>query len=508
MHKSFQGNIVVRDGKIVTLSEGIGFVTIETDENIIRFENAWANPGFTDSHGHIAALGSKINGLNLSDALSAEECIEKSKQHKKFRSDWLTGKGWNNELWKNKKFPGKEILDDAFPDIPVHFVRVDGHAAWVNSLALKISGIDKFTLDTYGGIIERDKSGNPTGILHDNAIDLVKKQIPKYSKKQLKENIKTSLNELVKNGITCVHDMDVNPEFLEIYHELNETNEISIRIFSYVSGHNNEWLNYNVIPSFSRQLSIVGVKFYADGSLGSRSAAMLEPYTDAPNQKGIFLIDEEELLKRSTKALESGFHVAVHAIGDAANRFVLNTYRKLFEKRISDNNSVLRVEHAQHIHPKDLRLFDRYNIVASVQPVHCISDAATISEKRIGKRCEFAYPWKTLIDNGISFISGSDFPIESHNPFLAIDALTRRVPFGGVKSWFENEKLDISTAIDTNTVNPHEILKSETKNGELKKGFQADIVILNKNIYQDSEILNTHVMATIVDGKMMYNNTI
>jgi len=259
-----------------------------------------------------------------------------------------------------KSFPDRSILDSVFPNTPVYLTRIDGHTVWVNSKALEIAKINKFTPDISGGYIERDKSGNPTGILSDNAIDLVKNKIPRYSKKQLKKNIISAFSELINNGITSVHDMDVSPSLLDIYHELNERGQISIRIYAYVSGHYNEWLEHNLKQYKSEHFNIVGIKLYADGSLGSRTAAMLQPYSDKPGTKGIFLTSEEYLFRKSKKAIEQDFHVAVHAIGDAANRMVLKTYLKLYDNKIAEDNAVLRVEHAQHMHPDDLQYLKKY----------------------------------------------------------------------------------------------------------------------------------------------------
>ncbi|MFH1051454.1 MAG: amidohydrolase [bacterium] len=504
MGTSFQGKLKVVDGKIMYVSKGKDFVQIDTNLQSYFFENAFALPGFSDSHGHIAALGSKLNGLDFLDCLSSEECIEKALKNPKQKGDWIVGFGWNHELWNIKEFPNNKILDKYFIKTPVCLTRIDGHAVWINSSALKAAKIDKFTPNPEGGIIEKDKSGNPTGILHDNAIDLVKDLIPKYTDSQLKENIQTALKELVRNGITSVHDMDVRPELLSIYRTFASKKELPLRIYTFVSGYKYEWLKHNIEPEYNDFFNIIGVKFYADGSLGSRTAAMLEDYSDKKGHRGIFLISDSELYSKANIALTMNFNVAVHAIGDAANRMVLQTFRKLLADASKNIVFKLRVEHAQHIHPDDQKIFNDGNIIASVQPVHCISDSATIAGKRLGERCNYAYPWKSLIENGAHLISGSDFPIESNNPLIGIDALTKRIPYGQTKAWYKEEILDIETAVNSYTCYPHLATSSNLQLGDIREGFLADIVILDKDIFTYPDTNKINVLGTFVNGEKVF----
>jgi predicted amidohydrolase YtcJ len=504
MGTSFQGIIKTEKGRIRYMKTIPGFVQIDSENNSFYFKNAFALPGFTDSHGHIASLGSKLTGLDLSACSDSEECAVSAWNNPKEKGNWIVASGWNQELWKKKNNPDKKILDKYFPDTPVCFTRIDGHAVWVNSKALKLAGINNLTKNPEGGLIEKDKSGNPTGILHDNAIDLIKKMIPDYSRNQIKKQIKIALKELVKYGITSVHDMDVNPCLIPAYNKLNDENKIPLRIYSFISGHKEEWLKNNISPQKRGNFNIIGVKFYADGSLGSRSAAMLNEYSDKKKHFGIFLTTEMELYSRIKKALSSNFHIAVHAIGDAANRMVLDTFQNILLVNKDFSRMKLRIEHAQHIHPDDYELFNDERIIASVQPIHCISDAASITEKRLGERCKYAYPWKSLYEQGVKLISGSDFPIESHNPLIGIEALTRRIPFGSKESWFPDEILDIDTAVKTYTDYPNLATETSSSLGKLKADYLADMVILDKDIYSYPEISKINILATFVDGKRVY----
>ncbi len=503
LKNTMQSEIKIINGKIQSIKRIESGVKLIIDGKSYKYSNAYIYPGFVDSHGHIASLGSSVTGLNLNKAKSAEECVELCQNTNNFKGDWISGRGWNQEKWFKKELPTASILDDVFPDTPVFLVRVDGHCAWVNTEAMRRANINKFSKDSSGGHIARSKSGYPTGILFDDAIDLVKNKIPKYSKEQIKRNIIIATGVLAQQGITEVHDMDVNPSLIEIYKELSNEGSLPIRINSYISGHNEEWKIHHILPFHSKFYNVSGIKLYADGSLGSRTAAMIKSYTDDNDNKGMFLISNNELFKRAKLALEAGFDVAVHAIGDAANRMVLETYAHLFDNKIVDVNSILRLEHAQHIIPQDLQYFSKYPIVASVQPIHCISDVETITEKRIGTRINYAYPWKSIIDNGGILISGSDFPIEDFNVLSGIDAFVNRRPKNSQNSWFSNESLTINEAIKAYTLNPQNILGNQR--GEIKVNNDADLVILDKDVHKinNNEIKRTKIIATITAGKIV-----
>jgi hypothetical protein len=289
---------------------------------------------------------------------------------------------------------------------------------------------------------------------------------------------------------------------------LDEENLLPINFFSYVSGHNNEWIEHDIIPFQGRNFSIVGVKFYSDGSLGSRSAAMLEDYSDKPGERGLFLISQEELFKRADLAIKAGFHVAVHAIGDAGNRMVINTYKDLHDKKIAGKETVLRLEHAQHINQRDLEKLGKYNIISSVQPIHCISDVATITENRVGSRVKDAYRWKSLIDSGSQLVCGSDFPIESHNPFLGISALINRIPNGLTNSWNPEEIIDLETALISYSLQP-ELLVNSINNLHLPNPKIIDnFIIINQKIDEKNDIKQTKVLATFQNGKFIQHEVI
>ena len=504
--KSGQLNIHIKNGIIQSVENAHSEVNIFTQDNKYSFKDAFVFPGFTDSHGHIAALGKKLNSLDLSDCLSAQDCIEKAiSSLKAGRENWILGRGWNQENWGNKIFPSKNILDAAFPDVAVYFTRIDGHAAWVNSKALEISGINKYTSSPQGGTISLDEYGEPSGILIDNAMNLVKNFIPANDENDTERYIFDAIDELLRFGITEVHDMDVPPDLITVFKRLDNEGKLKINVQSYVQAQNDEWLEYNVKPYQGKNFAVKGVKFYADGALGSWGAALLEPYSDNLNNKGLLLIDENTLFQKAKTAVESGLDIATHAIGDAANRMVINVYRKLREQGVAGDNSILRLEHAQIVHPDDIRYFSEHNIYASVQPIHCISDYS-MAIKRIGNRVRYSYPCASLKNAGTVIAGGSDFPIESHNPLFGIDAFFNRIPFGEKATWGDEQCLSLNEAIEAYTINPHILSGNSDIRGEIKPGMDANLIILDKDItsLNHEELMDVNVLYVITDGSVVY----
>lgn len=500
-----KAKIRVNNNSIISLDYS-DVVSIVFQENVrINFEDAYILPGLVDSHIHMIGLGSKLNQLNLEGCLSEDECVQKAIDFYK-NQQCLIGRGWNQELWDNADYPSKTSLDEAFPNIPVCLTRIDGHALWVNSRALQLAGIERNTPNPSGGEIHRDKSGNPSGILIDNAMNPILSILPKHNKDDLRNHIIAADRELIRSGITEIHDMDVHPEFVEVINELFKENKISIKIKSYLSGQNNEWINARILPSTNGKLSVIGVKFYSDGALGSRGAFLLEPYSDMSNHKGLCLITGEQLFSQAKLALEAGFQIATHAIGDAANRLVLDVYAKLRKEKIATPDKVLRIEHAQMVHPDDLGKFYKHSIHAAVQPIHCISDAS-MALKRIGKRVQYSYPWKSLMNSGVCIAGGSDAPIESHNPFPGISAFMNRFSNNKQSPMNNSECLSPKDAIAAYSVNAHRLIGMNYPD-ELTPGSPADLIVVNKDITKlsISELSNIEILAVIIDGELVYLN--
>lgn len=479
--------ISIDNGIIKTKFPYQGGTKIVLDGLVEEYNDAFIYPSFVDSHGHVAGLGIAQSIVNLNSFKSAEECALFASKFPSFRGSWVYGRGWNHELWNDNKLPDRKLLDYYFPDSPCYFVRVDGHSAWVNSKALEISGISSMSLDPSGGSILKDDVGKPTGLLLDNAMDIVYKHIPKYSRADMKNMILKSCKLLKEAGLSEIHDMDTDPGLIPIYTELDAEEKLPINIKSYLKAQNDEWIKYQIEPFNGNRFSVCGLKFYADGALGSRGAALLEPYSDAPDTKGLMLIEKEDLKKKAISALNKGFHIAVHAIGDAANRMVIDTFEDIRKLGYKSDDNILRIEHAQIVHPNDIKRIADNQIICSVQPVHCISDYR-MAIARLGNRVNYSYPWKTLSDNGIKILGGSDFPIESYNPFTGLYAFTSRIPFGENMSWVEKEIISPEDAMRAYIETPKMLFSDKVSNIDLKIGAKADFLVLNK----DLSLMNQH----------------
>ncbi|GAB1430614.1 amidohydrolase [Ignavibacteria bacterium] len=502
-----QAIIRIERGRILSVEPYFGAVIIISETGTETYPNAWALPGLTDSHGHILGLGKSLRGLNLYDARSANECAARAAAYTFGNGNWITGMGWNQELWEQNIYPTAAILDAVLPAVPVYLSRADGHAAWVNSEALRLAGLTPATPDPDGGTIMREKSGKPTGILIDNAMELVRKHIPPANAAEKQACIIAGLAECSRMGLTEVHDMDVSSDLFDFFRETAERGALSLRVQSFAKAQNNEWVTDGLLPAGGELFRICGLKFYADGALGSHGAALLDPYSDAQGNTGLLLMSESELFNKAKLGLEYDWHIATHAIGDAANRMVLNVYEHLREQGYTPKDAILRIEHAQIVHPDDIDRFSRHDIKAAVQPIHCVSDAR-MAEHRLGRRCEYAYPWRSLRNAGVGLAGGSDFPIESCSPLAGIDAFTRRIPFGESDAWFGAERITRQEAVLAYTIWAHEAAGQDYRRGFLLPKYDADITIMSENLltYSEDNIPNIEILATYVAGTRKYHN--
>jgi len=490
---------IITDNGLITGIDNCGGIEIITDGAIERFDNCEILPGLTDSHCHVWGLGMMNSGMDISGKNNARDTIALARQNNFMRGNWVVGRGWNNESWENKSLPDKSATDEIFPLNPLALTRVDGHAMWCNSKALEAAGINHTTIEPDGGKILKDGSGNPTGILIDNAMNLIEKLIPAYSAQQLEEFIFKGLDISMKAGLTAVHDMDVSPEMIDIYHRLNNQGKLPIRVYAYASCQNNEAFEYNINHYKSEMFTVQGIKLFADGALGSYGAAMLDEYNDKPGERGLLILDSEMMLQKILKADDSGLDTAIHAIGDRANHEVLDACQKLRELR-PETKSKLRIEHAQIVDKTDLKRFKELGVIASVQPIHFVSDSE-MALKRLGSNrlANSGYPWQSLWDPGAMMIGGSDFPIESHNPFKGINAFTGRENSLDISEDLLSEKLDIDSALKCYTSNPYRALGINNI-GELRIGYKADFIIFEGS-YHDSI---PEIKASFINGKRIY----
>jgi predicted amidohydrolase YtcJ len=501
---ALQGELTIVRGKIAAIEQRTGGVALRSGSRRVEFPGGWAFPGFVDAHAHVVGLGLAAREGYLRGATSKHECIERVIARGPNRGEWIVARGWNQELWTPPFFPTRYDLDRVFPTTPVALTRVDGHALWVNSSALEHAGITAATPDPAGGAILRDDSGSPTGILLDAAIELIQRHIPALTHEDVERAIIAATTAASSVGLTEIHDMDVLPEHLPVFTQLAEQGKLPCRILSWVRGQHFEWHSAGVLPTTGEFHRVVGVKLFADGALGSRGAALLEPYTDDPSTCGILLLTVEEITERIERALDDGFSsIAVHAIGDRAARVVLDAFEQIQQRYVALDNVRLRIEHSQVVHPDDLPRYVHTGAIASVQPIHCTSDAA-MAERRLGDRIASAYRWRSFVQHGVLLCAGSDFPVESHNPLCGIDAFCRRIPPGRDHPWNPDECLSSTEALEAYTINAHRAADMSYRRGWLAVGMDADITIVDRNIEvcPAEEILQARTLATVVGGTL------
>jgi len=373
-------------------------------------------PGLIDAHIHVSGLGNQILRVKLRGVKSEINAAQKIKQfaQRNKKSPWILGRGWNQVLWLNKQFPNKVSLDQTGIKRPIVLRRIDGHAAWVNSKALALAGIDKSTANPQGGKIERDKDGNATGLLIDNAIDLVESKIPTTNMIEQDYAFDKAFAHLLSLGIVSVHDAGVTQLDLDIYKRRLKEQRLPVRVYAMLNGSGKNlyrWLDQGVFEDPANRLSIKSVKLYADGALGSRGAALLAPYSDDVDNKGLLLTKPKALDKLVEDILAKGFQVNVHAIGDRGNQNVLNSLEKAYET-VAGKNLRNRIEHSQIVALKDIPRFKSLDIIASIQPVFATSDMNMAGDRLGPERLKGAYAWNKFIQQGTVIASGSDAPVE------------------------------------------------------------------------------------------------
>jgi predicted amidohydrolase YtcJ len=499
-----------------------GYVSRET--GIMDLEGKLALPGFNDAHLHFLGGGLNFLRVDLRDCRSFEEIGERirEKSGKLKPGSWILGRGWDHTLFNQGNWPDKTFLDKIVPQNPVYLKRIDGHVAWANSLTLQISKIDRNSSPPEGGTIIKDaQTGEPTGILLENAMQLVERIIPKPSFEEQTLAIKEAMKEANRFGITSVQD-NSDLEVIEVYKKLLKKDELKIRV--------SEWLPLELVKnsgelkrlvdSFPMQNNFLRpglLKIMADGTLGSRTAFLVEPYSDEPAKSGVLLHDEKELENLIALADESGFQVGIHAIGDRANHAVLNIYEKI-QKLNPERKRRHRIEHCSVLKEQDIPRFAKSGTVASVQPGFWSSDKKWL-EQRLGKdRMKNAYAFKSLVDSGAVLAFGTDWPVESLNPMLGIySAVTRDVGVRRAVLLQKNvethghaslQNLTIEQAFKAYTLGSAYTQFQEKEKGSLEAGKLADIIILSKDIYNipPEEILKTEVELTILGGKVVYNS--
>jgi len=469
-------------------------------------------PGLIDAHGHILSYGLSLLQANLAGTLSEVSAVNAAVNYAKNNPEitWIQGRGWNQVQWKNKQFPTAESLDKYFPDRPVWLRRVDGHAGWANTKAMELAGITPETMSPAGGEIVRDKNNKPTGIFIDNAMDLIIQSIAPLTKDEQKIAVNKALNKLASFGLTSVHDAGVFTDNLELFKELNAEGSLPIRINAMLYLPSINWqstIKQGPFRSKNDMLNFNSVKIQADGALGSRGASLIDDYSDHAGHKGLLLHNEESLNLYMSTAMNAGFQVNTHAIGDNANKVILD----LYQTHIKTTNSRPlrhRIEHAQILALSDIPRFAQLNVIASMQATHATSDK-NMAVKRVGeKRILGAYAWRKLIDAQAVIAAGSDFPVESPNPFFGLHAAVTRQdhqnkPDAG---WYNEESMTRQEALRSFTIDAAFAGHQENIIGSLVSGKKADFILVENNYFSQRKenIWKNKVLSTWVNGKKVY----
>ena len=507
--------MVMTDGNKITYVGKTNLNIIDAQTSVYDLEGKLMLPGFNDSHLHFTSGGSYLLGINLRPARSKEEFVQLIEEYLLNRSlpinSWITGGRWDHELWPDKTLPSKELIDPVSENTPVFVSRIDGHVGIANSKALELAGITKYTRDPVGGLIEHDpETGEPTGILKDNAMDLVFKVIPPPSLEENVEATLCALEETRKLGITSVQDM-TQPGELEAYRQVLENGELTCRIYSIWSIDKYEDIVRAGITVGNEEGLIKrgGLKGYADGSLGASTAWFFEPYVQDPSNYGLPMdvVTNGNLEKWAFDADGNRLQLCVHSIGDRANTFMLDLYEKI-KKENSPWERRFRIEHAQHIRKEDLKRFAEIGVVASVQPYHCIDDGVW-AEKRIGpERIKTTHPYRSLLKSGAVVAFGTDWPVAPLNPLFGIYAAVTRQTVDGKNpdGWIPEEKISVEDAIKCYTLNAAYASYEEKIKGSIEVGKLADFVVLSDDILSidPGKIKDVKVTMTIFDGEIVY----
>ncbi|MEW5798026.1 MAG: amidohydrolase [Bacteroidota bacterium] len=537
--------IAVRGSRIVAVGSTQDIQNRYTSQNIIDAKGKTVIPSLIDAHAHVLGLGKALTELNLIGTTSAEQIAKlvASRVKEVKQGEWIRGRGWDQNDWGNnageKKFPTASILDKVAPNNPVILSRIDGHAIWVNSKAMEIAFAQSdMKIDLDGGKIIRDHNGKPSGIFIDNAESIVAKVVPEYTREEKIGMYKRAFDECLKYGITSVHDMGIDKIDFEIYKELARNQSLPVRIYGMISADSpllNEMLASGpYVDAVRYNFTVRGIKLYVDGALGSRGAALIEPYSDEPDNRGLVTTSPDTLRFVTEQALARGFQVASHAIGDRGNRIVLDEYEKAAAKYPTQAlQARLRIEHAQVIAREDISRFKKLNVIPSMQPVHATSDMYWAQSRLGPERILGAYAWRSLLNDGNIIASGSDFPVEHPNPLLGFYAAVTRQDKDGIPKdandvqqkfqlsadgihnpkhfdggWYAEQKMTREEALRSFTMWAAYAEFAANQKGSIEEGKLADIVILSNDIMKcdPKEILTTEVEMTIVGGTIRYQH--
>ena len=511
--------IAVSAGKVGSVGSNDDVLKLKQKQTqIVDLGGHFVMPGFNDAHAHLASGGFSQLSVDLRSArnLQSMQHLIGLRVNQSAPGEWIQGSGWDHTLWPGQALPARQDIDVMTNGHPAIFVRVDGHIAIANTEALKVAGITAATPAPAGGKIDHDANGEPTGILREGAQALVMSKIPPPTPQQRRRAAEIALGEAAKWGITSAQDNSDWQDFL-VYEEIEREGKLTLRI--------SEWLHFkdslDVLQKRRAHHSLddpmlhtAMLKGFMDGSLGSRTAALLAPYTDDPGNSGLPQYDQAKLNKLATERVAAGFQLGFHAIGDRASQMALDAFAAAASGpqahaapgAKSPRDFRFRIEHDQAVAPDQFAQYKRLGVVASVQPSHLLTDMNWAVDRIGPQRAKTSYPWKQFLDNGIPLAFGTDYPVEPINPFRGIYAAVTRKNEAGTKEYYPEQKLTIQQALAAYTTGSAYAQFAESEKGTLAPGMLADFVVLDRDLTKAAppEILKTKVLRTVVGGKTVY----
>ena len=510
---SFTG-LVFDQGKVLGVGDAAALAKQYPDARRIDGQGKTLLPGLIDAHGHVFRIGFRTSEVAVTGSQSLQEAQARIKAYAEANPvrQWIMGQGWNQVIWKLGRFPTAAELDVAIADRPATLRRVDGHATWANTKALQLAGITRDTPDPAGGRIERDANGNPSGVLVDKAQALLVKVMPPYSDDERRIALNSALRHFGSLGLTGVGDAGVTANEVKIYREFADQKKLTTRVYAMIGDVADDFkvlsANGPLKGYADDRFNLRSVKLYADGALGSRGAALLEPYSDDHSNKGLLFMDDATVQAKMKTALKAGYQVNVHAIGDAANRQILNAFEAAYKDGggIEQRN---RIEHAQVVALSDIPRFKSLGLIASMQPTHATSDM-NMAEDRVGtERIKGAYAWRTILKQGTVIAGGSDFPVESANPFFGLHAAVTRTDHEGkpIEGWHPEEAMTLPQAFRAFTLDAAYAQHQEKVIGSLEPGKWADFIVVDQDPFKiaPANLWKTKVLETWLAGEKVYS---
>jgi predicted amidohydrolase YtcJ len=473
-------------------------------------------PGLADAHVHLLGLGMALRTVDLTGSKSLDEVVARiaARARDLPAGTWITGRGWDQNDWPDTRLPSHDALSRAVPSHPVLVTRVDGHAAFANSAAMRLAGITAATRDPDGGRLERTPAGEPTGVFVDRAMGLVSSRIPPPTRDQVRDATLAAIREANRFGLTSVHDAGVEGSVIDVYEELARSGQYSLRNYVMIRPDDSTLARYfrrgPQSGLYDGRIWIRAIKISSDGALGSRGAALLDPYSDEPNHSGLILTSQARIKEVAGRALRAGFQLNVHAIGDRGNRVVLDAFEAaLREHPMADHR--FRVEHAQVLHHDDIPRFAKLDVIPSMQSTHQTSDMYWAPARLGYSRSLGAYAWRSLLNTGVVIPNGTDFPVEAVDPLKTFHSAVSRQdennwPVGG---WFPEQRMTRDEALKSMTIWPAYAAFQEKELGSLTPGKYADFVVLDRDIMRvaPDALLETQILATFIAGRPVYQKS-